>query len=196
MLASITPLGERARGAVWWRTVAAYTVASTLGAAGWGAVLGALGAVARPRPAVAAALVAVAALAAALADLTGRVPTLRRQVDERWLVTYRDWVYGAGFGVQLGLGVVTIVTSASLYLAWLVELLSGSALRGLAVGCAFGLARALPLLGVAGVDSPERLRAVHRAVARWLPRARLATIGAQLAVAVLALVVLPIGGAG
>jgi hypothetical protein len=31
-------------------------------------------------------------------------PSWQRQVDERWLTTYRGWVYGAGFGFQLGAG--------------------------------------------------------------------------------------------
>ena len=37
----------------------------------------------------------------------------RRQVNEDWMARYRGWAYGAGFGLQLGLGVVTIVTTAS-----------------------------------------------------------------------------------
>ena len=40
MLASITPLGERGRGASWRRTVTAYVVASIVGGAAMGALLG------------------------------------------------------------------------------------------------------------------------------------------------------------
>ena len=56
----------------------------------------------------------------------GRVPSMRRQVDEDWLSRYRRWVYATGFGWQLGTGVTTIVTSrvtyALLVLLWLVGL--------------------------------------------------------------------------
>ena len=42
-------------------------------------------------------------------------PGPRRQVNERWLDEYRGWVYGLGFGAQLGLGVTTVITSAATY---------------------------------------------------------------------------------
>src|SRR3954462_14555428 len=156
MLASITPLGERGRGASWRRTVTAYGVASTVGGAAIGAVLGALGMVLHVQDTlwtlVAAGLLA---LVAAALDLSGRLPTLRRQVDETWVTRYRDWVYGAGFGLQLGLGAVTIVTSASLYLVWLVELLLAAPPLSAAVGAMFGLSRALPLLGTSRLFTPD-----------------------------------------
>src|SRR6059058_5439563 len=165
MLASITPLGERGRGASWRRTVTAYVVASTAGGAAIGALLGALGMVLHVQDTqwtvVAAGLLA---LVAATLDLAGRLPTVRRQVDETWMTRYRDWVYGAGFGLQLGVGAMTIVTSASLYLTWVVELLSGDPAVAAAVGAAFGLSRAAPLVGTAGIVSAEGLRNAQR---RW-----------------------------
>ena len=53
------------------------------------------------------------------------VPGPRRQVDERWLDEYRGWVYGAGYGAQLGLGVTTVVSSAATYVALLAAFLTG-----------------------------------------------------------------------
>src|SRR3954451_6401742 len=168
MLASITPLGERGRGASWRRTVTAYVVASILGGAVMGALLGSIGALLHVSQAHWLLVVAgVVALAAAALDVTGRLPTLHRQVDETWLVRYRDWVYGAGFGFQLGVGAFTIVTSASLYLNWLVELLLGRPALSAAVGAAFGLARALPLLGTGRLVTGDALRAAQR---RWQAR--------------------------
>src|SRR3954462_2565971 len=182
MLASITPLGERGRGASWRRTVTAYGVASTVGGAAIGAVLGALGMVLHVQDTlwtlVAAGL--LARVAAAL-DLAGRLPTVRRQVDETWMTRYRDWVYGAGFGLQLGVGAVTIVTSASLYLTWVVELLTADPLFGAMVGGAFGGSRAGPLLGTARMATAERLRSAHRRWQARLPLARRGTIGVQAA---------------
>src|SRR4051812_46823312 len=172
MLASITPLGERGRGAAWRRTVTAYVMASIVGGAAVGALLGAVGHLLHLQDnrwtLVAAGLLAL--IAAAL-DLAGRLPTVRRQVDETWMTRYRDWVYGAGFGLQLGVGAMTIVTSASLYLTWLVELLTGDPVIGAIVGGAFGLSRAAPLLGTARISTADRLRDAHR---RWQGRLPLA----------------------
>jgi len=62
---------------------------------------------------------------------------VHRQVDDGWLPRYRGWVYGAGFGLQLGLGVVTIVTTAAVPAVWLLALLTASPSHGAAVGLAF-----------------------------------------------------------
>src|SRR3954453_8468506 len=158
MLASITPLGQRGRGASWGRTVVAYVLASLLGGAGMGLALGAVGMALLPDRADWPTLVVGAlALAPALSDLRGRPPSVHRQVDENWLTSYRDWVHGAGFGFQLGLGAVTIVTSASLYLTWLFELVIASPVPAAVVGAAFGLTRALPLLTTAAATDPASL---------------------------------------
>src|SRR5581483_6305427 len=151
MLASINPLGERARHNRWAVTATAYGVASAAGGAGAGALLGAIGwAVTRawPPPTVARlAFVGVAVAAACAWDLLwGRSLPPLRQVDEDWLATYRGWVYGAGFGFQLGAGLTTIVTTALIPAVFLAALVGGSVPWGSLVGAAFGLARAVPLL--------------------------------------------------
>jgi hypothetical protein len=156
MLTSISPLGERARGNRWVVTVTAYVVASLLGGLTIGGLLGLAGSTFDVSAWVAAAVCA----AAALLDLVRRLPTIRRQVDEDWLTRYRGWVYGLGFGYQLGLGVVTIVTSAATYAALALCLLSGSAFAGLAIGGCFGLVRALPILALRGARTPDALRSV------------------------------------
>lgn len=188
MLASITPLGERGRGASWRRTVIAYIVASAAGGVAVGALLGLLGrALLVSRASWPVAVAGAVALVAAMVDVTGRPPTWRRQVDETWMNRYRDWVYGAGFGLQLGIGALTIVTSASLYLVWVVELLSASAAVGAVVGLVFGLSRALPLVTTAGITTAEGLRRAQR---RWHARlavARRATITVEAAAGVVLL---------
>ena len=165
MLASIHPLGERARDRRWSVTVSAYLVGSTLGATLLGAALGGLGAVLPLTPTLTAALVVgLCALALAfdlhLGGLT--LPTIRRQVDKDWLDRYRGWVVGVGFGFQLGLGVVTIVTTAAVYLTLALAVLTGSPTAGAAVGATFGLVRALVILAVAGVRRPDQLRTALR----------------------------------
>jgi hypothetical protein len=156
MLTSISPLGERARGNRWSVTVTLYVVASLLGGLTTGALLGFAGSFLDLSSWVAA----VACGVAALLDLTRRLPTLHRQVDEDWLSRYRGWVYGVGFGYQLGLGFVTIVTSAATYAMLALCLLSGSTAAGLAIGGCFGLVRALPILALRGATTPELLRAI------------------------------------
>jgi hypothetical protein len=190
MLASITPLGERGRGSTWWITVTAFAVAATLSAIAAGVLLGLLGGVVLgPSGSETARLIVLAAgvLLAAVLDLTRRVPGPDRQVDERWLDEYRGWVYGAGFGAQLGLGVTTIVTSAATYAAGLAAFLAGSAGRGaLILGC-FGLVRGLTPLAAAGVRRPEELIALHARVDRWRGPARAIGVAALGLVLVLAI---------
>ena len=194
MLASIHPLGERARRSRWGLTVTAYLLGSVAGGAGAGAALGAVGSVLFAllpgAGAVRAWSVALACVLAAAVEVRAgglRLPTVRRQVDEDWLTRYRGWVYGAGFGFQLGLGAVTIVTTAGVYLAWALALLSGSVGRGAAVGVAFGAARAVPVLAMGRVQRPDQLRRLHRGLQRWAgmaARISAATMAVVAAVAV------------
>jgi sulfite exporter TauE/SafE len=193
MLASINPLGERARNQRWGVTYAWYLVGSVAGGATVGGVAGLAGAglhrLVQPAAGVIAALVIVACVAALAVDLhVGRLraPTTRRQVNENWLGKYRGWVYGLGFGYQLGLGVVTVVTTASVYLTIVLAFLTGSLWGGVIVGGAFGLARALPLLVVVGVHAPGQLRHVMRRATDQDRMARWATFAVVVFVAVVA----------
>jgi hypothetical protein len=119
--------------------------------------------------------------------------TLRRQVDDRWLTTYRGWVYGLGFGFQLGLGVATIVTTAAVYAWLLVVALAGSVTAGVVVGALFGLARALPVLAGARVHDGATLRRLHQRLHRWNGTAGRAT---TLTLALAAVVVAAVGFGG
>jgi hypothetical protein len=191
MLASITPLGERGRNSRWWLTVSAHLVGSALAGALLGGLLGLAG---TPLPDGSFPLVVVAALAVvgALLDLGiagTSIPTIHRQVDEGWLDQYRGWVYGAGFGFQLGLGVTTVVTTAAVYVTWAVALLSGSWLGGLVVGLAFGVARGLVPLTTRRIHRPEQLWQRHRRIAALERPARRLAVAAQIGVALLAVVV-------
>ena len=117
MLGSITPLGERSRGRRWGITVTAFALAATAAGAGLGAVLGAAGGLVGLSATTRTGLLAAAVAVAVAVDLVPglRAPGPRRQVNEAWLHRYRGWVYGAGFGLQLGLGVTTIVSTAAVY---------------------------------------------------------------------------------
>lgn len=194
MLGSITPLGERGHARRWAATVTHYVLGSVLGGALVGAVAGLAGAgltAVGGRPSAVGVLGVLAGLCllGVLLDLgVGglRLPTVHRQVNEDWLVRYRGWVIGAGFGFQLGLGVVTIVTTATVYVMLAAALLSGSAAVGLVLGVVFGLARALPLLAARRVTSSSRLREQHLRLSSWAPRVHTAAIAVQIVVALLA----------
>jgi hypothetical protein len=176
MLTSITPLGERSRGNRWAVTTTAYALGCALGGATTGVVLGAVG-TALPRLPV-LLLAGLACLLGAAADLVpGRRHVGRRQVDERWLGHYRGWVYGAGFGYQLGLGVVTIVTSASTFVVLALALLTQSVGAALLLGTVFGAARALPALLVRRVHTWDQLRALGAGLEAHAVAARRGTVG-------------------
>ena len=200
MLASINPLGERARRTRFGRTMGWYLVASTLGGALSGAAAGAIGmalhAVVNPSDLAVGVAVVVVCLVGLAFDvpLAGlRLPTVHRQVNENWLARYRGWVYGTGFGFQLGLGVATIVTSATVYVALLLALLTGSWIGGAVVGATFGLVRALPLLAMRRVEDPAGIRRVLRRAAAWAGRARVLALGCLGVVAAVGLVAVVVG---
>lgn len=189
MLASIHPLGERARDRRWSVTVTAYVVGSTMAAALLGGALGGAGGLLPLEPGPTAILVALLAAAALAFDLRLgglRLPTVHRQVDKDWLGLYRGWVVGAGFGVQLGLGVVTIVNTAAVYLALALALITGSVVAGAAVGATFGLVRAMVVLAVAGVRRPDQLRLALRRMQTWRPLSERIGIAVQAIVLVAA----------
>jgi hypothetical protein len=95
-------------------------------------------------------------------------------------------VYGAGFGYQLGTGVVTYITTAFVPLTWLLAVLSGSVAGGAVVGLVFGLARGLVLTSTRSITSPERLSAFHRRLAATaVPARRLSVVVATAATIVL-----------
>jgi sulfite exporter TauE/SafE len=170
-------------------TVAIYTVASVAGGLTMGAGAGAVGALLSRiwRPSVAGVLLLIALASVAAAVLDGgrghaRVPGVQRQVNEEWLRRYRSWVYALAFGFQLGFGVITIVTSAAVYLTAAVALLSASPAVGGMIGAVFGLFRALPVLATRRVASSGRLQRLHRRLHQLGPTARTATFTLEVAV--------------
>lgn len=199
MLSSISPVGEASRRQRWGVTVAAHLFGSALGGSLVGATLGTWGRL------VSAAswgrwtlvILGLAALAGATLD-AGRprtpLPSWQRQVDERWLDTYRGWVYGVGYGFQLGTGVMTIVPSALTHVAFLAAALTGSTRLGGVIGLTFGVVRAVPLALAGAAKTPHRLRSMHRRIDAARAPVTRAGVAAQFvlgAVAVLVAVVVP-----
>ncbi len=131
MLSTVTPLAEAGRGRRWsitalWFVAGAVLGGLTLGAAMAG--LAALGGSLGISTTTVLAVATVAALVCAASDLDPfgvHIPFHGRQVNERWLDQYRAWVYGGGFGWQIGSGLATYITTAGVYLTILLAALTG-----------------------------------------------------------------------
>jgi hypothetical protein len=191
MLASITPLGERGRQSRWGITVTAFMIGAAGAGVATGALLGAIGSLVLSGVGAHARLAMLAVAAGVALVLDGSpltVPGPRRQVNERWRSEYRGWVYGAGYGAQLGVGVTTVVLSATTYLALFAAVLAASAAGGALIVGLFGLARGLQPLATWRIRHPAQLVRFHRELARFRHRAHEARLGLLAVVVVLALV--------
>jgi len=191
MLSSITPLGERGRNNRFAVAASFFAVGSIVGGTATGAVAGALGQfVLRTAPTVDGLVIVVVALVGAALDarLRGlRLPTVTRQVEERWLHKYRSWVYGLGFGVQLGTGLATIVSSAAVYLMVVAAVLTHSFMAGAVIGAVFGSICGLSILLARAVVTYDDLRRLHRQLADNAARSVVANVVVQGALSAVAL---------
>ena len=185
MLSTITPFGERARRHRYGVTAGWFVLGSIAGGATMGGAAAGSAALARlagaPSPAWLAAG-AVLALAGALVDAGAFgpvLPLIRRQVDDGWLARYRPWVYGAGFGWQIGVGFATYLMTAGVAVVALLGALSGSPAVALGLGVAFGAARGATVFLTARAGSPAALRELHGRIDRLGPAVRRAATGAQ-----------------
>ena len=189
MLSSIHPLGERGKGNRFGLTATAFVIGATIGGAALGTVAAGAGRLAGavvPHP-VALVLVGLVALGAAGFERNGRpLPSIPRQVDENWLNEYRGWVYGAGFGFQLGAGVLTFITSAAVYVTVVAAVLVGSTAAAIGIGVAFGVTRGLTLLPARSITTPQALVSFHRRLARSAASVRVASASVLLVSAVIA----------
>ncbi len=196
MLSSITPLSETGRGHRYWATVSWFLFGSILG----GLTLGAIAALGSSLVAglgmsadASALLVLIAGLVTLASDLgTGgfRLPANPRQVERTWLDRYRPWLYGMGFGWQLGVGVATYVMSASVYLMVIVAASTGEPLLALAIVTGFGFLRGLAILPAATVRTPADLGRLHRRIERLRPASRVVAVVGQIGVLVAAISVI------
>jgi hypothetical protein len=192
MLSTITPVTEASRGRRYGVTVAWFLAGAVLG----GSVFGALAAVLAvagdaldlTTTATLGTAAALALVAAAFDAHVGglQLPGHGRQVNETWLTRFRSWVYGGGFGWQIGVGLATYIVTAGVYLTLLLAGLTASPVAGVAIGVAFGLTRGLAIFLGTPLTTHEKLAAFHRGFEGARERSRRAMIGVQLALAVAA----------
>jgi len=185
MLSTITPFSERGKGHRYGVTAAWFISGAVVGGLTLGGVAALLAVGVRSLN-LSATVVGIAALTAILVAMVSdaalarhRLPFHRRQVNERWLDAYRPWVYGAGFGWQIGCGLATYITTASVYLLVVLAALAGNPLVALAVGGWFGVIRGLAVLLTARLEDPGALLAFHRrfaAAGMWAHRLVLAVL--------------------
>lgn len=162
--AQLHPLGEGSRGNRWGVTIGAFTIGSVLAASSLTAVLGAAGSLALGSVSLSTtlAITATLALLAGALDLSPLKPwTPKRQVNENWIGRYRGWVYGAAFGLQLGLGFAVFVMSWGYYAMLAMAFLSASPIAGALMGVSFGLGRGIILYASRVITTPESLARFH-----------------------------------
>jgi MFS family permease len=192
MLSTVTPLAEAGRGRRWATTATWFVTGAVVGGACLGAVMAGLAAVVGALGVAAGAALGVAAVAALVCGASDldpfgvHLPYHGRQVNERWLDQYRAWVYGGGFGWQIGVGLATYIVTAGVYLMILLTVLTGEPLFALALGLGFGLLRGLAILAGRSISSPERLLEVHRRFGALRQPFRLATVAVIFGVGVVA----------
>jgi hypothetical protein len=189
MLSSIHPFGERSRNNSFRRTAGAHIAGSALGGLALGAIVGLIGWVLTtllsPSEQVRLVIIACAAVLALLVEATSRersLPTRTRQVNENWIQSYRGWVYGGGFGAELGFGVSTIISTSLIHLLVIAILVVGSFQEALLLGAVFGTARGATVLAGRKIDSAEHLRLFHQQLDSLRSRSRSGAVAA-LAVA-------------
>jgi hypothetical protein len=199
MLSSITPLVERGKGNRFGVTAASFLIGATLGGLALGAVIRVVrlagdALFGAPTPSVALVGIGAVALACGLVDVAApnaRLWGWRRQVNERWLDEYRGSVYGFGFGAQLGFGLVTIISSASMYAVVVAAALQPTIAGVWLVAGAFGFARGSSVFATARIDRRERLLAFHRRLASAYP-----AVGRYTGVGLAAVGVIALAGGG
>ncbi|SHG17793.1 hypothetical protein SAMN05443575_1589 [Jatrophihabitans endophyticus] len=173
MLSSLNPVSERARGHRFGLTAAWYVAGAVAGGAalGGGLALAAFGVGrAGARDSLTWALVLGCAAIAVASDtrMFGRsLPVHPRQVDERWLTTYRRWIYAGGYGVQIGAGFATYIMTAAVYLTAALAVLTGSPAQAFLVAVVFGAVRGLAIVGCAVANTPDRLRSLVARIDGW-----------------------------
>jgi hypothetical protein len=132
------------------------------------------------RPTTSAAVIAIAAAVTTAADLGFvQTPRIPRQVDESWFVQFRPWVYGTGYGWQIGVGLATYVMTNAVYLMLIVGAMTADPRIAIGIGALFGALRGLTLMVGSRLVDPERIRSLHRRLDELEPISRGAAVGAQ-----------------
>ena len=190
MLSSITPMTEAGRGHRFSYTASWFMVGGVVGGLSIGALAGIIAAAIDASGLSETTLLGVGAGVAvitAMIDLgVGGVslPIFKRQVNDAWLRRYRPWVYGAGFGWQIGFGLATYIMTAGVILTVALAALSASPVAAVAIGGFFGLVRGSAVwIGRSG-KTPQALGQIHDRLDSLAPVSRAGAAAIQVFAAV------------
>ena len=185
MLSSITPMTEAGRGYRFASTARWFLLGGIVGGLSIGtlaaAAAGLLSLVDLSDP-VRWGIAATVAIVTAGIDLGAfgiELPIFKRQVNDAWLRRYRSWVYGAGFGWQIGFGVATYIMTAGVFLTIGLAVLGASPAAALAIGLLFGTVRGSAVFIGRSATTPAALGAVHERLDALAPASRFAALIVQ-----------------
>ncbi len=163
MLTSLNPMAERSRGYRFATSAGWYVAGALVGGAvlGTGCAAGAwLFGLLSPSTATKLCLAAAAALIGFASDARvsrWSLPDHPRQVNERWLSTYRRWIYAGGFGIQIGFGFATYIMTAAVYVTAALAVLTADPAAAVAICLTFAAVRGLSILVAADLTTSRRL---------------------------------------
>ena len=143
-------------------------------------------------------LAAALAVAAAVAEARGTriAPQVRRQLPEHWRRLMPMPLAAGLYGILLGLGFTTFVLTFGVWALAAIAFAVGDVAIGLAIGLAFGIGRALPVVALAPIaDRPGGARCTE-AMATRPSLYRGARLGDAVALAVAAAVLVAAEPAG
>jgi hypothetical protein len=192
MLSQLNPLAEGSRGQRFRITATWFVLGALVGAAMLGAAMAGLAAAVEGADLTLDAALGIAgavALVGAAVDarlLPWSPPFIRRQVNETWLPHYRGWVYGFGFGWQIGTGLTTYVMTAAVFGMIVLGALVASPWTAFGIAMAFGVVRGAAVFITDRCTTFERLAAFHRRFDVVGVVVRRVVIGVQAAVGVAA----------
>ena len=151
MIETIGPTGHTGGARITLAACAAFLPGALLGGTLTFGALAALGGAVHGSGRTSYAVAAMIAAAGALLELRGTriVPQVRRQLPEHWRRLMPMPLAAALYGVLLGLGFTTFVLTFGVWALGAISFVLGRTDLGVVVGLAFGLGRALPVVGLA-----------------------------------------------
>ncbi len=154
MIETIGPVGHTGGRSVTVSACVTFALGALVGGVLTFSLLASLGELLKGAGGASAYLVAAAiAVAAGLAEIRGMriLPQLRRQLPEHWRRVMPMPLAAGLYGVLLGLGFTTFVLTFGVFALAGIAFALGDPSVGLAVGLAFGVGRALPIVLVAPI---------------------------------------------
>jgi hypothetical protein len=154
MIETIGPVGHTGGRSVTVSACATFALGALVGGVLTFGLLATLGELVKGAGGASAYLVAAAiAVAAGLAEIRGLriLPQLRRQLPEHWRRVMPMPLAAGLYGVLLGLGFTTFVLTFGVFALAGIAFALGDPSLGVAVGLAFGIGRALPIVLVAPI---------------------------------------------